>query len=457
MYKFEKNTIPLYIQLYKQMKEDIKTNLLAGTKLPSIRKMVDEYNLSKNTIQSAYNQLYAEGYIESKVKSGYFVCEDIYQKFEKDTNEKFDKEITNKNYKINFYPASLSKSSFPKKIWLNLYSKVLKSDIHYGIYQNKQGDEGLRQEIQKYLFSSRAVNCTKDQIIITSGFSDSMFIVGSILKTISNSLAIEYPGYSVARKVFELLDYDIKDISINSNGIDINQLEKTACKSIYLTPSHQFPTGVTIPIANRIKLIHWAKKNDSFIIEDDYDSELSYYNRPIPAMQGLENSDRVVYVGTFSKALSPALRVAYIVLPTKLLPIYKSAFDFSFSGVPIDLQKTLELFLKDGYWEKHLRKIRNSNKKKHEMMKNSLLYYLKDEIKILREGSGLNFLIKPLINIDLNKLEEIAEKKDVKIYFKEYFEIKKVLALGFGAFEENEIENAIKIFREIWQEAKSSK
>jgi GntR family transcriptional regulator / MocR family aminotransferase len=457
MYKFEKNTIPLYIQLYEQMKEDIKINLLAGSKLPSIRKMVDEYNLSKNTIQSAYNQLYAEGYIESKAKSGYFVCEDIYQKFEKDADEEFDKESKNKDFKINFYPASLSKSSFPKKTWLKLYSKVLKSDIHYGIYQNKQGDEGLRQEIQKYLFSSRAVNCSKEQIIITSGFSDSMFIVGSILKTISNSFAIEYPAYSVARKVLELLSYDIKDISVNSNGIDINQLEETACKSIYLTPSHQFPTGVTIPIANRIKLIHWAKKNDSFIIEDDYDSELSYYNRPIPSMQGLENSDRVVYVGTFSKALSPALRVAYIVLPTKLLPIYKSAFDFSFSGVPIDLQKTLELFLKDGYWEKHLRKIRNLNRKKHEIMKNSLLHYLKDEVKILREGSGLSFLIKPLINIDLAQLEEIAEKRGVKIYFKEYFEIKKVLALGFGAFEENEIENAIKTFYEIWQEAKSSK
>lgn len=296
--------------------------------------------------------------------------------------------------------------------------------------------------------------CNTEQIVITNGFSNSMFLLANILKRISNKVAIESPGYRVARKVFELSSFEINDIPVNKDSLDLNFLEKSDSKILYTTPSHQFPTGVTMPIANRIKLINWAKNNDAFIIEDDYDSELSYYNRPIPSMQSLENSDRVIYLGTFSKALSPALRVSYIVLPNCLLDIYHDVFDFVFSQIPIDIQKTLTLFLKEGYWEKHLRKIRNSNRKKHNLMKEYLKIYLKNEIKILREGSGLNFLIKPLVNIDLEKLEKTAQEKDVKIYFKEFFNLEKVIALGFGGFEEFEIENAIKTFSEIWFEVK---
>lgn len=211
-----------------------------------------------------------------------------------------------------------------------------------------------------------------------------------------------------------------------------------------------------MPISNRLKLINWAKNNDAFIIEDDYDSELSYYNRPIPSMQGLENNNhRIIYLGTLSKALSPALRISYIVLPTSLLNLYHQIFDFRFSGVSIDIQKTLTLFLKEGYWEKHLRKIRNINRKKHDLMKEFLKEFLKDEIKILREGSGLNFLIQPLVNIDLDKLDELCKQKEIKIYFKEFFNLEKVIALGFGGFEDFEIKNAIKIFSEVWFETKS--
>ncbi|MDD2895924.1 MAG: PLP-dependent aminotransferase family protein [Aliarcobacter sp.] len=456
MYKFEQNSTPLYIQLYEQIKDEIKTKLKAGTKLPSIRKLSTQYNLSKTTVQAAYNQLYAEGYIESKKNSGYFVCDDIIQDFQVNLNNQKDEKKLKVDYKIDFFPAHLAKSSFPKQSWLKLYNKVIKSDINYGAYFDKQGDLELRNEISKYLSSSRAVVSNGEQIIITSGFSDSLFIVSLILKKFSNNIAIESPCYNVARKVFEISDFKIEDISINSDGLNLNLLEKTACKALYITPSHQFPTGVTMPISKRIKLLNWAKNNDAFIIEDDYDSELSYYNRPIPSIQGLENNNnRIIYLGTFSKTLSPALRISYIVLPTSLLNIYNQTFDFRFSGVSIDIQKTLTLFLKDGHWEKHLRKIRNLNRKKHDLMKETLKEFLKDEIEILREGSGLNLLIKPLVNMDLDKLNELCKQKGVKIYFKEFFDLERVIALGFGGFEEFEIKDAIKKFSEIWFQSKS--
>ncbi|XPS39161.1 PLP-dependent aminotransferase family protein [Aliarcobacter butzleri] len=424
MYKFD-NSSPLYMQLYKQLKNDIETKLKAGTKLPSIRKLSNDYNLSKTTVQNAYNQLYAEGYIESKKNSGYFICEDIIQNFQINLNRKENITKENNNYKIDFFPASLDKSSFPKQTWLKLYNKVVKDDIHYGIYHDIQGEIELREELSKYLLASRNVICKSEQIILTSGFTDSLFVLSIILKSFTKKVAIESPCYKTARKVFELANFEIEDILINQNGLDLSLLQKISSKALYLTPSHQFPTGVTIPISNRIKILNWAKENDVFIIEDDYDSELSYYNRPIPSMQGLDNFGNVIYLGTFSKALSPALRISYIVLPTKLLEIYKKAFDFRFSQISIDIQKTLTLFLKEGHWERHLRKIRNINRKKHNLMKEFLKKFLGDDVKILREGSGLNLLIKPLIDIDLEKLEKIAQQKNVKIYFKEFFQSRK--------------------------------
>ncbi len=455
MYKFEQNSTPLYIQLYEQIKNEIKTKLKAGTKLSSIRKLSTEYNLSKTTVQTAYNQLYAEGFIESKKNSGYFICEDIIQDFQINLNNQKNEEIEKIDYKIDFFPAHLAKSSFPKQTWLKLYNKVIKSDINYGAYFDKQGDLELRIEISKYLLSSRAVLSNSEQIIITSGFSDSLFIISSILKKFSNNIAIESPSYNVARKVFEISDFKINDIPINYDGLNLNLLEKTACKALYITPSHQFPTGITMPISKRIKLLNWAKNSDAFIIEDDYDSELSYHNRPIPSIQGLENNNnRIIYLGTFSKTLSPALRISYIVLPNQLLNLYHQTFDFRFSGVPIDIQKTLTLFLKEGHWEKHLRKIRNTNRKKHDLMKEALKEFLKNEIEILREGSGLNLLIKPLVNMDLDKLDELCKQKGIKIYFKEFFDLERVIALGFGGFEESEINDAIKKFSEVWLKSK---
>lgn len=354
---------PIYLQLYEEIKKDIQTNLKAGEKLPSIRKMTTDYKISKNTVQTAYNQLFAEGYIESIPQSGYFVSENLYDSFKKEKEVDLENKTTDDIIKYDFYPACLSADTFPKKIWLRLYNKVLKSSLNLGIYHNNQGDIELREQIVKYLKSSRSVNCTVDNIVLTSGFADSMFIVSKILKDEIKKIAFETPSYRVAKKVFEQHNFEIEEIEVQQNGINLNQLKKSNAKLLYLTPSHQYFFGVTTPIANRIEIINWAKDNNSYIIEDDYDSELSYNNRPIPAMQGINNNEQVIYTGTFSKSFSPSIRVAYLVLPTKLLKKYKKEFDYYFSNIPIDIQKTLALFIKEGFWERHLRKVRTQNKR----------------------------------------------------------------------------------------------
>ncbi|RXJ93513.1 GntR family transcriptional regulator [Malaciobacter molluscorum] len=454
MYKLEKSDSPLYMQLYTQIKEDIINNVLnANSKLPSIRKMSSDYKISKTTVESAYSQLYAEGYIESHPKSGYFVSKDIVQNFKSIPKKNSNKQIQ-KDYKYDFYQARLSEDVFPKKIWSKLYNKAVCS-INFGLYPNKQGDLALRKQLASYLSKSRAVICDEEQIVICSGFADSMFIISNILKNFSSSIAIEYPGYKVVQEVFSLQNYKITNIPLLKNGIDLEKLKKSKDKLIYVTPSHQYPTGKTIPISKRIELINWACENDAYIIEDDYDSELSYNNRPIPSLQGINNNQRVIYSGTFSKALSPAIRVSYIVLPKKLVNIYKDIFLFSFSGVPLDIQKTLELFIKEGYWDKHIRKMRTLNKKKHDLMKKAIKEYLKDSVQIIREGSGLTILIKACVKIDWDKLYMLLEKNSIKIYSTTYDSSlnDNTIYLGFGCFNENEISIAVKSFSKQWFKA----
>ncbi|QDF28787.1 MocR-like pyridoxine biosynthesis transcription factor PdxR [Halarcobacter anaerophilus] len=445
---------PIYVQLYEQIKEDIKNNLKAGEKLPSIRKMATEYKISKNTIQSAYNQLYAEGYIESHPQKGYFVSENLYENFDKFEEITIHKKAAEKNIKYDFYPACLSEDIFPKKTWLRLYSKVLKSDLNLGIYYNSQGDIELRTQIAKYLQNSRAVKCSFENIVITSGFADSMHIILALLKKSITKIAFETPSYRVAKKIFEQNCFELEEIPVGIHGIDLKTLKNSKANLLYITPSHQYNFGVTTPIAKRIEIINWAKKNNCYIIEDDYDSELSYNNRPIPAMQGINNNKQVIYTGTFSKSFSPSLRVAYLVLPPKILEMYKKEFDYSFSTVPIDIQKTLALFIKEGFWDRHLRKVRTQNKKKHDILKEALNSKIGKEIKILREGSGLNLLIEPLINIDFEKLKEKAIENQIKIYTRDLGNNRQTLSMGFGGFKENDIKKAVEIFEKVWQKVK---
>ena len=283
-----------------------------------------------------------------------------------------------------------------------------------------KGEEGLREEIAKYLITeSRGVKCSQEQIVICGGFSDSMGLLAKLVKPKYDSFAMENPGYHVARRVYEEYSYKVEKIRIDKNGIDLDMLDKSNAKIVYITPSHQYPTGVSMPISNRLKLLEWAKKEDAIIIEDDYDSELRYSSRPIPSLQGLDNFDRVVYMGTFAKSLSPALRVSYMVLPNHLLPLYKESYDAHFPRVALTTQKTLQLFMSEGHWERHLRKIRTLNKKKHNLMRDLLKEKLGDTMEILSQGGGLAILIHPTVAFDWEKFKELAEKEKIKLYFRQ--------------------------------------
>ena len=451
-----KSDVPLHIQLYQALKEEILANYQVGDKLPSIRKVASLYNLSKNTVESAYSQLYAEGYVESRPKSGYFVIDTFYDTYKKsvDTTEKME-EIS-KKYTYDFFPAQLHKEDFPLKTWKRLYSKVMTQEIDFGAYPNGQGEHVLREEIAKYLESSRGVSCDADNIIITHGFIDSVELIAKLVKSRYQHFAQEVPGYHIAHKIFDAYGYTMSPIGVDAHGLKIEALKQSQAQIIYITPSHQYPTGVTMPVANRLKLIAHMQNIGGVIIEDDYDSELAYYNRPIPSLQGLDDAGCVVYLGTFAKALSPAIRVGYMVVPPWIQKLYNESYDSHFSRVSLSTQLTLAAFMHEGHWERHLRRIRNLNKKKHEAMKEAVLKHIPHSCKIIAEGAGLSLLIVPAHScFDWQKLKSLAEQNSIAIYLAKErsgteFE---ALRMGFGGFQLEEIDEAVKLFSTLWRQA----
>ncbi|QIR77024.1 PLP-dependent aminotransferase family protein [Sulfurospirillum diekertiae] len=455
MYVLDKESNkPLYLQLYEAMKKEIVTTLKYGDKLPSIRNVASQYSISKNTAELAYKQLYTEGYIESAPQSGYFVAD---MPLEQDPPIKTIYMLNTKtspSIRYDFIPARLTPDAFPLKLWKRLFIKAMGAELDFGAYGDRQGEIGLREEIARYLMQSRGVNCDAGHVIICGGFADSMHILATLLKKQCSHIAIEHPGFPIVRSLFNDYGYTTVPIHVDQDGLVIDELEVSPSNLVYITPSHQYPTGVSMPIRNRIRLLNWSKQIGGIIIEDDYDSELRYQNRPIPSLQGLDKDDRVIYVGTFSKSLSPALRVSYLVLPHRYLDKYKMLFltRHQRCSVSLSTQKTLELFMAGGHWERHLRKIRTLNRKKHDVMKETLQKTFGSMIEIISEGGGLAILMRPTHTINLNVLRQNALEKGIKLYLASdyYGNDWEAIRMGFGGLSETEIREGVALLKEVW-------
>src|SRR5690625_3898501 len=364
---------PLYTQLYEYIKGNIKTGRISsGARLPSIRNLSSHLSISKNTVDSAYQQL-IEGYIESRPKSGLFVIKyeeqflfpqshspQRYGDYEKFERVKLD-------YKYDFRQGKVDQDSFPSATWRKLTNQVLNEKDIFS-YGDQQGEPELRLELAKYLYQSRGVSSSPNQIIIGGGIQQLLSLLCLIIDSKGQSIAIENPGYDGARAIFNHHHFKVKPIELDDNGICMQQLQQSDARLVYVTPSHQFPLGIVMPIANRMNLIEWANHVNGFIIEDDYDSEFRYKGKPIPALQGLDSYDRVIYMGTLSKSLLPSIRLSYMVLPKPLLEKYQTEFNMYEQPVSKIHQKTLYQFMQRGDWQKHLRKMRNIYQKKHDVL-----------------------------------------------------------------------------------------
>lgn len=447
---------PLYQQIYLYIRNEIKSGALPiESKLPSARRLAKHMEVSRNTVDLAYAQLVAEGYIESKPKRGFFVCQ-VEELAQLDiTVENLDEEVEEKipAYAYDFSSAGVDMEQFPYNTWRKLLKEVLIDD-NREIFQKgmNQGDLELRQAIMYYLRQSRGVNVQSSQIVIGSGMENLLFLLRQIMGK-NQTIGIENPVYMNAHSILKQLEFGICPISMDEGGMRVDELEKSDADIAYVTPAHQYPTGVVLPIRRRNQLMKWALGQENrYIIEDDYDSEFRYHGKPIPALQGIDKSGKIIYMGTFSKAIAPAIRVSYMVLPKGLLPKYQEAAKgFSCSVSRID-QAVLTSFLSNGYFERHLNRMRTLYKDKHDCMV-SLLKEIDHPVTIHGQGAGAHVLVDFHIK-NHEQFQKELEKVSVKIYplSQYYIEGKpkeEQYILGFTRMKKEDMIEGIKKIKQI--------
>lgn len=400
---------PLYEQIYEQIKHQIQMgDLPQKTKLPSARKLAAYLDVSRNTVDFAYGQLAAEGYIESRPRSGFYVCQveelaalDIHVETEEVRGGEKKAQMP-----YDFSPSGTDMEYFPYHVWRKLLKEIMIND-NSELFQkgDPQGDYELRRSIMYYLRQSRGVHVHASQIVIGAGMENLLFLLRQTFGK-KRVVGLENPVYTNACGILRELGFGIRPVAMDHNGLNVDDLRKTDADLAYVTPAHQYPTGVIMPAGRRGQLLRWAReKEERYIIEDDYDSEFRYHGKPIPALQGLDSSEKVIYMGTFSRAIAPAIRVGYIVLPPKLLDLYhKNVTAFSCSVSRID-QKVLTLFLSEGHFERHLNRMRNLYKEKHDL----LLECIRKNIpgaSVSGEGAGVHLIV----NFHIREKEEFEQK-----------------------------------------------
>lgn len=456
-----KNHIPLYIQLYQQIAAQILCGKLPpGRKMPSSRKLAQDLCVGRNTVGAAYDQLYSEGFLICKPRSGFYV-EDLKITGLQDLSAQNPPIITEEKIQpermdYDFTYGKLSPKLFPFLQWQRVTNECLRNAqeemVNYGSHL---GELGLRQEIVKYLQEYRNIQCTADQVVIAPGTQHCLSLIGQLLKNWTSTIAIEDPGFGAAYSTFANQTFHIQPIPLDHHGLKVKTLYSSPAKAVYITPSHQFPTGCIMSITRRLRLIEWAKEQAAYIIEDDYSSHLRYDVRPIQPLQALA-PERVIYISSFSKILSPALRLAYMVLPEKLAQEFHQLMKNIPSAVPFLVQKPLELFLKQGHWGSHLRKSTQHLKKKHDLLVQTLQQEFGDRLTILGKNAGLHLLVQ--INWSMTTAELIvrAQQVGIKIHPTNQLWLQSTsdpyarILLGFGYIQLADIPIAIRRLRTAW-------
>lgn len=459
-----KSKTPLYEQIYNYIKHDIQNGRIkAREKLPSSRALSAYLEVSRSTVDLAYEQLLSEGYLESVPCKGYYACqiEELYH-FSPDRSMKEKSVFQEKSScQYDFTPRGIDLDSFPYGVWRKITRNILLDDKKE-LFQlgDPRGEWELRETICSYLHQARGVNCCPGQIIIGAG-NDYLLLLLSTLLGKERRIAMETPTYKHAYKIFEQLGYSLCTIPMDARGMQVSKLQGSGVDIAYVMPSHQYPLGIVMPIKRRLELLSWAANQEGrYIIEDDYDSEFRYKGKPIPALQGTDQRDSVIYIGTFSKSIAPAIRISYMVLPDRLMQKCENQIlHFSSTVSRID-QMILNQFLKDGYYERHLNRMRIIYGKRHDF----LLKELKKikGCRITGENAGVHLLVEFVNGMTEEEGIRKAKEEGVKVYPLSEYEIrgpeeniireekKSTVILGYATLSEPEILEAARRLGRAW-------
>ena len=460
----ENSKTPLYEQIYGHIKDEIRQGKIKpGTKLPSTRLLAEHLGVSRSTTQLAYDQLTAEGYLEARPCKGYFAA-GLEELCEIRTKEKAQPipEAKESAYLYDFTPRGIDADGFPTNIWKKLAREVFvgENDSLF-VHGDSQGELGLREAVRDYLYSARGVHCRAEQILVGAGSEYLLMLLDQMLdkKTV---IAMENPTYIQAYRVFSSLGHQVVPVSMDEYGMNIEPLKLSGASLAYVMPSHQFPTGRIMPLRRRMELLAWAEEEPGrYIIEDDYDSEFRYRGKPIPSLQGYDRGEHVIYLGTFSRSIAPGIRVSFLVLPEPLLEKYQEKCRFYATTVSRIDQEILTRFIRDGYYERHLNRMKGVYRAKHDLLM-ELLRPFQSQFAVRGEKAGIHLRLEEKKNrqsggaAEENRLGELAKAAGVKVYGLENYYVsgepeKATVLLGFARMSPEQIRAAVELLAKAWK------
>lgn len=457
----EDSGLPLYQQLYQQLRQEIQAgSLQAGDKLPSKRKLAERLGVSVNTVDSAYTQLEAEGFILSKPRRGFFVLET--GQLPPPEAPLFPDQVpspplADQIYQVDFSPSGMARQQFPFGVWRRLLKSCFNEyDQQLLLRTPQQGDPGLRKAVASYLYRARGVRCTPDQIIMGAGSDNLLFILSYILPD-QFTLAVENPLYNHAHALFARMGHNLCAIPVGPDGVSLAALPQEDNVLVYATPSHQYPLGFAMPIGQRTALLRWSSEGENrYIIEDDYDSEFRYSSRPIPSLQSIDPLGRVIYLGTFSRSVAPGLRISYMILPTPLLELFHQRYVGFASTVSGFEQAVLREFMTTGHFETHVNRMRIYYRARRQCLVDALSPF-SSSLEILGEPAGHHLTLRVNIGKTEQELVSSAAQAGVRIYpVSPYFlgeipeEYRSTVLLGFGGLTDQEIRLGAQLLLDAW-------
>lgn len=487
----------LHQQVYDELRNAVLTGrLVTGARLPSTRLLSDALSVSRNTVVTAFEQLIAEGYLESRTGDGTYVScalpDDmlavrtpaIPAKSGSTTTAKVVHQNANSNGHVTRQPIILSRSSqavesaklgqwiadddprpfrpdtlaldhFPTHIWSRLVARCWRNvTTRLLSYAEPEGYRPLREAIAAYLGISRGVRCAPEQVLVTSGSQQGIDLAARTLLDPGDPVWMENPGYRGALGALIAVGAKLVPVPVDDEGlrVDVGEMACPKARMAYVTPSHQYPTGVTMTLTRRLALLHWAKRASAWIVEDDYDSEFRYCGRPLSALQGLDAADRVVYVGTFSKVLFPSLRLGYVVMPVDLIEAFTRAHALTNRQLPTIDQAVAAEFISEGHFARHIRRMRALYAERQDMLVVAVRRELGDQLEINCAEAGLHVVGWLPQGVDDKHASQAALEYGVETPPLSRYAMKPLprggLMLGYAALNERQIRDGARRLRQ---------
>jgi len=405
-------------RVYALLRAQVADGTLApGARVPSTRALAADLGVSRSTVTTAYEQLVAEGFLVTAAGRAARVAAPLAagvapgrldappaapvpplsawgRRVEGMAGMALQASAPQEAAPIDFLYGAVASRDFPALAWRRVYQAELLRQQHRLYYAEPEGDPALRRALQGYLARARGLVCDAGQILIVHGTQQALDLCARLLLEAADTFVFEEPGYPMARQCFEAIGARLLPVAVDAQGLDTSRLPRgDAVRLAYVTPSHQFPLGGVLPMARRVELLQWARQHGAWIVEDDYDGEFRYGQRPIDALQAMDTDGRVLYIGTFSKALSPQLRLGYLVLPAALVPVFRQARRLADRHAPVIEQRVLASLMESGAYERHIRRLRRAHERRRVALLEAIARYLPASAQVAGTAAGLHVVL----------------------------------------------------------------